>query len=162
MIAQELFCWWKLHRWPSILYSTMKDWIDHHVNYCTMCYGFDINLVIKMISQIRLKPNVTITTLTPTTAVVGSVDCETEVFWGGSQNFIGLQNEFWVPLKARTKLDRVSLGTTINSSPPGQNGRNFTDDVFKWISMNENFCILIWISLSFVPKGPIENNPALV
>ena len=23
--------------------------------------------------------------------------------------------------------------------------------------MNEKFCILIWISLKFVPKGPIDN-----
>ena len=26
--------------------------------------------------------------------------------------------------------------------------------------MNEKFCILIKISLKFVPKGPIHNNPA--
>ena len=28
--------------------------------------------------------------------------------------------------------------------------------------MNEKFCILIKISLKFVPKGPIDNSPALV
>ena len=28
--------------------------------------------------------------------------------------------------------------------------------------MNEKFCILIKISLKFVPKGPIDNDPALV
>ena len=28
--------------------------------------------------------------------------------------------------------------------------------------MNEKFCILIQISLKFVPKGPIDNNPAFV
>ena len=28
--------------------------------------------------------------------------------------------------------------------------------------MNEKFCILIKISLKFVPKGPTDNNPALV
>ena len=28
--------------------------------------------------------------------------------------------------------------------------------------MNENFCILIRISLEFVSKGPIDNKPALV
>ena len=36
------------------------------------------------------------------------------------------------------------------------------DDIFRGIFMNENFCILIKISLKFVPKGPIDNNPALV
>ena len=49
----------------------------------------------------------------------------------------------------------------INSSPPGQNGRPFTDDVFKCIFMNEKFCIWIQISLKFVPKGPIDKKSAL-
>ena len=48
----------------------------------------------------------------------------------------------------------------INSSPPGQNGRHFSDDTFRW--PNGKFCILIEISLKFVPKGPLDNNPALV
>ena len=30
------------------------------------------------------------------------------------------------------------------------------------IFMNEKFCILTKISPKFVPKGPIDNNPALV
>ena len=46
--------------------------------------------------------------------------------------------------------------------PPGQNGRHFSDDIFKCIFMNETFCILIRISLTFVPKDPINNIPALV
>ena len=36
------------------------------------------------------------------------------------------------------------------------------DDIFKCIFVNESFSILIKISLKFVPKGPIDNNPALV
>ena len=32
---------------------------------------------------------------------------------------------------------------------------------FRCIFVNEKFYILIKISLSFVPKGPIYNNPAL-
>ena len=50
----------------------------------------------------------------------------------------------------------------LNSSPPGQNGRSFADDIFICIFMNEKCCILVKISLKFVPKGPINNNPALV
>ena len=50
----------------------------------------------------------------------------------------------------------------INPSPPGQNGHHFPDDIFKCIFMNEKFCILIEISLKFVPKGPINIIPALV
>ena len=50
----------------------------------------------------------------------------------------------------------------INSSPPGQNGRYFADDVFKCIFMYEKSWILIQISLKFVLKGPIDNKAALV
>ena len=35
-------------------------------------------------------------------------------------------------------------------------------NIFKCIFLNENFSILIKISLKFVPKGPIDNNLALV
>ena len=55
--------------------------------------------------------------------------------------------------------------TTIKhnkTSPPAQNGRHFADDIFRWIFVNETFYIFIKISLKFVPKGPIDNNPALV
>ena len=38
----------------------------------------------------------------------------------------------------------------------------FADDIFRYIFMNEKFFILIKISLKFVPKGPIDNKPALV
>ena len=38
----------------------------------------------------------------------------------------------------------------------------FADDIFKCISMNENFCISIQISLKFVPRGTIDNKWALV
>ena len=50
----------------------------------------------------------------------------------------------------------------VNSSPPQQNGHQFAHDIFGCIFMNEKFCILIEISLKFVPKCPIDNNPALV
>ena len=50
----------------------------------------------------------------------------------------------------------------VNSSPPGQNGRYFADDIFRCIVVNEKFCILIEISLRFAPKGPINNNTAMV
>ena len=56
----------------------------------------------------------------------------------------------------------IVLRECINSYPPGQNGCHFTDDIFKCIFVNGKFCILIKISLKCVPKGPIDNNPALV
>ena len=51
---------------------------------------------------------------------------------------------------------------SVNSSPPGQNGHHFADDTFVSILVYENLCILIEISLKFVPKGPIDNNTAFV
>ena len=36
------------------------------------------------------------------------------------------------------------------------------DDIFKCIFLNENYKISIKSSLKFVPKGPIDNKPALV
>ena len=50
----------------------------------------------------------------------------------------------------------------INSSAPGQNGYHFADNIFWCTFVNENFCILIEVSRKFVPKGPIDNIPALV
>ena len=43
-----------------------------------------------------------------------------------------------------------------------QNGRHFADDIFKCIFLNQNLCILIKISLKFVPKGLIDNKSSLV
>ena len=40
--------------------------------------------------------------------------------------------------------------------------RHFADDIFRSIFLNENVLILIIISLKFVPRGPINNIPALV
>ena len=55
---------------------------------------------------------------------------------------------------------KLSLGyqdVRINSYPPGQNSRNFADEIFVCFFLNEKFCILIKISMKFVPKGPIDN-----
>ena len=49
----------------------------------------------------------------------------------------------------------------VNTLRPRQNGRRFAD-TFKRIFLNENVRISIKISLKFIPKGPINNNPALV
>ena len=51
---------------------------------------------------------------------------------------------------------------SLNILRPRQNGRRFPDDIFKCIFLNENVRISIKISLNFVPKGPINNIPALV
>ena len=45
---------------------------------------------------------------------------------------------------------------------PRQDGCHFPDDIFRFIFLNENIRIAINISLSFVPKGRIDNIPASV
>ena len=50
---------------------------------------------------------------------------------------------------------------SINSLRPRRN-ENFANDIFKHIFFNENVWISIKISLKFVPKGPINNIPALI
>ena len=50
----------------------------------------------------------------------------------------------------------------MNSFPPGQNGRHFAEDTFRCIFMNENFFILIDISVTFVPTDPISLDNDLV
>ena len=49
----------------------------------------------------------------------------------------------------------------VNTLRPRQDGCRLPDDTFKRIFLNENVRISIKISLKFVPKGPINNNPAL-
>ena len=51
---------------------------------------------------------------------------------------------------------------TLNTLRLRQNGHYFADDTFKCIFLNETLRISNKISLKFVPKGPINNIPALV
>ena len=43
-----------------------------------------------------------------------------------------------------------------------QNGHHFAYDIFQKQFFNENFCILIKISLKIIPKGSIDNMSELV
>ena len=65
-----------------------------------------------------------------------------------------LANVFW--------RRKPTPGLGFHTLRPRQNGRRFADDTFKRIFLNENVTISIKISLKFVPKGPLNNNPALV
>ena len=64
-----------------------------------------------------------------------------------------------------TSFHVIIAGTHLmlfNTWRPRQNERHFADDIFQCIFLNENILISIKISLKFVPKGPINNIPALV
>ena len=64
--------------------------------------------------------------------------------------------------KPRQNTTKRTIVCKVNSSPLRQNSHLFADDIFRCIFVNEKFCILIKISLIFVPKGLIDKNPALV
>ena len=56
----------------------------------------------------------------------------------------------------------LNTSCRINTLRQRQNGRQFADNIFKCIFLNENILIPIKISLTFVRKGSINNIPALV
>ena len=61
------------------------------------------------------------------------------------------------------KLNGDAMNSTrFNTFRSRQNGRYFTDDIFKCIFLNENVWNCIEISLKCVPKHPINTIPALV
>ena len=62
-------------------------------------------------------------------------------YWNGNKPFVP---SYDVP--------RSQWVTTLK---PKQNGNHFSKDIFKSI-LNENFCILIRISLKIDPEGPID------
>ena len=59
-------------------------------------------------------------------------------------------------------LQDLDYELTSHTLRPRQNGRHFADDNLKCVFLNEKVLIPIEISLKFVPKGPIDNIPALV
>ena len=75
-----------------------------------------------------------------------------------SATMVLLMQDKWVLVFHR---EIFQLCAPFDTLRPRQNGRHFADDNFKCISANENVWMPILISLKFVPKGPINNIPAL-
>ena len=46
----------------------------------------------------------------------------------------------------------------VNTMRPRKNGCHFPDNIFRCVFFYESWCILIEISLKFLPKGPINNS----
>ena len=76
-----------------------------------------------------------------------------------------MTTESWCYIGKRNQILLVSAEMThgqFNSSPVQQNSRHFAHDILLGVFVNGTFRILIKISLKFVPKGPIDDDPALV
>ena len=56
----------------------------------------------------------------------------------------------------------IEIWDLFNSSPSDKMATILADNIFTRIVLNEYITISIQISLKFVPKGPVDNNPALV
>ena len=54
------------------------------------------------------------------------------------------------------------LFVVVNTLRLKQNGRHFADVIFTHIFLNEKVTFLLWFSLKFVLKGPINDKSALV
>ena len=65
-------------------------------------------------------------------------------------------------LKCKKKVSRHQHISSFNTLRRRQNYRQFAADIFKCIFVNENAIISMKISLKFIPKGSIDNIPALV
>ena len=76
---------------------------------------------------------------------------------------LNVLTSFWIQksslfcLWVKVTMKYWEFAVLINTLRPGQNGRHFPDDVFKYIFLHENKWILIKIPLKIVPKGPINN-----
>ena len=88
-------------------------------------------------------------------------------WWLGSEQAISHYVNRWWPIAlthicvARLQCSNAGI-EYINSLGPWQNGLQFADDIFNYISLYENVWIPIKISPTFVPKDPINNISALV
>ena len=75
--------------------------------------------------------------------------------------------EWWLPSGKKHHVNIILLSRAltgrlhINTLSPRQNDRHFPDYIFTCIFLNGNVWISIKIPVKFVPKGPINNIPAL-
>ena len=68
----------------------------------------------------------------------------------------------WLTGEWHWTIKSKNICRNINTLRPRQNVHHFPDNIFMKTFLNENGWISIKISVKFVPKGPINNIPALV
>ena len=68
----------------------------------------------------------------------------------------------YIPFDLEVTEEPSQGSVSLNTLRPRQNGRHFTDDTFKHMLLNENVRVSMKMSLKFVPKGLINNIPAMV
>ena len=80
--------------------------------------------------------------------------------WPPFCHWHSIWNEILLKYVCKCLMDKViNIGSCLNTLRPWQNGRHFSDDIFKCIFLNEN----VWISNKISLKFLFNNNiPALV
>ena len=89
---------------------------------------------------------------------LGQQWCSYRPGWGNQTLVPGCMGGCFWPRQGEDR-EILQLFNTLRSS---QNGQHLADDIFKSIFLNENVWISLTISLKFVPKVRINNNPSLV
>ena len=118
------------------------------------------NTIVLKVSPINNITNIGQTSAIPNTDLVTwNLDTQTLPLRWWKYLVINLSS---TPVSRNRRILNKKTHTHINSSPPGQIGHHFADDIFICMFENEKICILIEISLKFIPKDPIDNKPALV
>ena len=90
-----------------------------------------------------------------------TVLCNVKLGWG----FLCMRTKNWQKnrMVGEIKWSVINVISLNNYTlRPRWNEQHFADDIFKRIFFDENVWISIKISPKFVPKGPINNIPALV
>ena len=87
--------------------------------------------------------------------------CVTHVPWcmSGSLTHVGGENVPGIPGACASAISRIWQEAHVPNSISRDifPTNRFPDDIFQWISLNEDCCTLVRISLTFVFKSPINN-----
>ena len=84
------------------------------------------------------------------------------IWWRHHDYWTVLVNQqWWFERCKKLSCSTVVDLSRIHKGPFDASCSHFPDNIFKCIFLNKNIWILIKISLKFVPKGPINNIPAL-
>ena len=71
------------------------------------------------------------------------------------------ESSWWFLCKYLQITSVFSALVWLNTLRPRHDGCHVTDDIFKYISLNGNNCVLLKFYLEIVPKGPMNNKTAL-
>ena len=90
------------------------------------------------------------------------LSCQTEMHGGPVFNVAWCCQPHWMGQRQHPTLKMDMDGWIDEACTKSFNDWHFAGDIFKFIFLSENCCILIEISLNSILGGPIDNKSALV